>query len=136
MKKSPGPQVKVEFAGCPCRGKNLQKLVQPLVLASLAPGPLHGYAITDRIAGENLYAGGPPNYSAVYRLLRGMERNGLVTSALVESSAGPARRQYSLTTDGHKCLAWWTKSLADYRKTIDSIMALCRGAGRQGRQGV
>jgi PadR family transcriptional regulator, regulatory protein PadR len=119
------------FAGCPCRGRNLQKLVQPLVLASLASGALHGYAITDRIAGRKIYAGGPPNYSAVYRLLRGMERKGIVTSRLVESSVGPARREYALTEAGRQCLVLWLESLAVYRKTIDSIMTLCRGADRE-----
>jgi DNA-binding PadR family transcriptional regulator len=103
-------------------------LVQPLVLASLARGPLHGYAITDRIAGQNLHAGRPPNHSAVYRLLRGMERKGLVTSRLVASSAGPTRREYDLTPDGRSCLLLWMQSLAVYRASIDSIMALCRGA--------
>ncbi len=130
MKDKPSGTKGADFAGCPCRGRNLQKLVQPLLLASLAHGPLHGYAITDRIAAQDLYTGASPNHSAVYRLLRGMERRRLVTSRFVESSAGPARREYALTPDGRRCLVLWMQSLADHRKTIDSIVALCRGAGK------
>lgn len=129
MKRVSNKSQSLNFASCPCMGRNLQKLVQPLILASLAGGSLHGYAITDQIAGHKLHAGSPPNHSAVYRLLRGMERKGLLTSRLVESSAGPARRDYALTASGRKCLDLWMKSLAGYRNTIDAIMILCKGAG-------
>lgn len=130
MKTTPDKSSAADFVSCPCMGVNLPKLVQPLILASLAGGPMHGYAITERIASHEVHAKAPPDHSAVYRLLRAMEKRGMVTSRLVESSAGPARREYQLTASGRKCLALWMESLGRYRDTIDSIMTLCRSAGR------
>ena len=118
---------KAEFAGCACSGVNLPKLVQPLMLAVLTRGPLHGYAIAQRLAdGEGMRLGEPPDHSSVYRLLRGMERRGLLTARLAESESGPARREYALTERGRACLARWSESLSRYRGTIDAVLTLCR----------
>jgi DNA-binding PadR family transcriptional regulator len=120
-------RAKADFSGCACSGAHLPKLVQPLLLAALAREPLHGYAIAQRIARADACPGAPPDHSGVYRLLRGMERRGLLTSKLAESEAGPARREYALTARGRACLARWADSLARYRGTIDAVLALCRG---------
>ena len=119
---------KTEFAGCACSGVHLPKLVQPLMLAVLAREPLHGYAIAQRLAREeDMHLGEPPDHSGVYRLLRGMERRGLLSSRLAESESGPARREYALTDLGRACLTRWSESLSRYRGTIDAVLTLCRG---------
>lgn len=115
-----------DFSACACSGANLPKLVQPSILAALSKKPQHGYAIAQRLAAEGAHLGAPPDHSGIYRLLRGMERRGLVTSKLAESESGPARREYALTERGRACLQHWTASLARYRETIGAVLRLCR----------
>jgi DNA-binding PadR family transcriptional regulator len=115
-----------DFSGCACAGINLPKLVQPLILAVLQSGPQHGYAIAQRLAHEEKLADAPPDHSGIYRLLRSMEARGLVTSKLALSEAGPARREYALTSRGVKCLDRWAESLASYRDTIGAVLSLCK----------
>ena len=116
-----------DFTACACSGTNLPKLVQPSILAALSKESLHGYAIAQRLAREGAHLGAPPDHSGIYRLLRGMEKRGLLTSKLTESDAGPARREYALTERGRLCLELWVKSLARYRETIDAVLGLCKG---------
>lgn len=104
----------------------MPKLVQPLVLAALSREPLHGYAIAQRLAREHSRLGAPPDHSGVYRLLRSMEKRGLLTSRLAESDSGPARREYALTSKGRACLERWALSLSQYRDMIDDVLNLCR----------
>jgi len=117
----------VDFTVCACSGMNLPKLVQPSILAALSKESLHGYAIAQRLAREGAHLNAPPDHSGIYRLLRGMEKRGLLTSKLTESDSGPARREYALTKCGRKCLEHWVKSLARYRDTIDAVLGLCKG---------
>lgn len=127
MSKTSSPKKSADFSACACSGANLPKLVQPSILAALSKEPLHGYALTLRLAREGLHLGAPPDHSGVYRLLRSMEKRGLLTSKLSESDAGPARRAYALTRRGRQCLARWVASLARYRDTIDDVLSLCKG---------
>ena len=35
----------MELDNCPCSGANLPRFVQPVILAVLSSGPLHGYLV-------------------------------------------------------------------------------------------
>lgn len=104
----------------------MPKLVQPSILAALSKEPQHGYALAQRLAQGGAHLNAPPDHSGIYRLLRSMEKRGLVTSRLAESESGPARREYALTDRGRLCLEHWTVSLSRYRETIDAALNLCR----------
>lgn len=65
------------------------------VLLRLTRGPAHGYEIVSAL---DLDGGG------VYRLLRRLDEDGLVTSLWEPSAAGPTRRVYRLTEDGAHAL--------------------------------
>lgn len=125
MNKKKPSRATPDFSACACSGVNLPKLVQPSILAALSKKPQHGYAIAQRLAAEGAHLGAPPDHSGIYRLLRGMEKRGLVTSKLAESESGPARREYAMTACGRKCLARWVDSLSRYRATIDAVLSLC-----------
>ena len=125
MQKKRAKKATVDFAACACSGTNLPKLVQPSILAALSKESLHGYAIAQRLAREGAHLNAPPDHSGIYRLLRSMEKRGLLTSMLTESDSGPARREYALTESGRKCLGHWVNSLARYRDTIDAVLHLC-----------
>ena len=126
MQKKRGQKTSADFSACACSGTNLPKLVQPSILAALSKEPQHGYAIAQRLAQEGAHLGAPPDHSGIYRLLRGMERRGLLTSRLTESESGPARREYALTARGRLCLEHWAAALARYRETIDAVLTFCR----------
>jgi len=126
MKKRRPFQPTVDFSACACSGANLPKLVQPSILAALSKEPLHGYALAQQMAREGVHLNAPPDHSGIYRLLRSMEKRGLLTSQLTESESGPARREYALTERGRLCLEHWMKALTRYRETIDAVVQLCR----------
>jgi len=114
----------VDFEECACSGKTLGKLVRPCILALLARGPAHGYALLDQLDQSGLLAAAAPNHSVVYRALNSMEKEGLVTSTKSTSRGGPARWDYELTATGRACLQRWQNSLTGYRAAIDSLLKL------------
>ena len=113
-----------KFAGCPCTGKNLPKLVHPAILAIVSKEPTYGYAITERIAEQLALPTGAPKHSGIYRILRQLEKGGYLKSRLAEPQAGPARRIYSITPKGKDCLQQWLVSLTEYKHAIESLLTL------------
>ena len=65
------------------------------VLALLSRGDSYAYEIASRLA-EAIGMG----EGTIYPLMRRMQGDGLVETYLVESSAGPSRKYYRLTTAG------------------------------------
>lgn len=45
----------MELDNCPCSGANLPRFVQPVILAVLSSGPLHGYLVVQRLAETSLF---------------------------------------------------------------------------------
>lgn len=89
-----------------------------LVLASLAEGPKHGYAITQDVYGETGVRLGPGTlYGAISRL----EERGLIEALPPEKR----RRPYRLTAAGEQVLAGTARKL---RKVAD--LGLSRLSGR------
>ena len=111
-----------DFAECACSGRTLNKLVRPYILALLANGPAHGYALLDQVS----KAGNEPHHSVVYRSLNDMEKEGLVASKRAADSGGPTRWEYKLTTAGRACLRRWQNALTCYRGAIDDLLKLIR----------
>lgn len=117
----------LDLAQCPCSGGTLDKLIQPAIFVVLAEGPLHGYAIVERI-GLLPHFDEKPDASGVYRFLKAMERRGLVVASWDVSEAGPARKCYQLTGDGQRCLQQWVATLEDYRRGVDALLKAARKA--------
>lgn len=107
-----------DLADCPCSGKNLARLVQPAILAVLARESLHGYRILERLGAEAMFRDQPPDPAGVYRILKSMEQEGLVTCAWDLTSSGPARRQYAMTDKGRACLEKWLMTITKYQASI------------------
>ena len=59
----------------------------------------------------------------LYRLLRGLEREGLVTSSWDVGAGGPARRVYQLTPAGTRLLKAWATALASTGQVIATFLA-------------
>jgi PadR family transcriptional regulator PadR len=88
------------------------------VLATLADGPLHGYAIAQDLAAHEfgLLKGG-----SLYPVLSRLEDSGSVEATWVEGHGGPGRREYALTDAGRQRLE---DELAAWQSLGDTITAM------------
>jgi len=102
----------------------LDRFLRPSVLAALKDGKSHGYDIVRTLAGLSMFRDAPPDASGVYKALRVMEKEGLLTSALESASGGPAKRCYALTPQGRACLRQWRGTLRTYREQIDRLLTM------------
>ncbi len=113
---------------CACEGHTLDRLLQPTVMALLAGGPEHGYALVERLRVSPLLEGTKPNDTGVYRLLKTLHEQRLVRHRVAESELGPSKRVYELTDLGKKCLTKWTATLDDYHRAIARLVVMLREA--------
>jgi len=85
------------------RDPQLLKGVLPmLVLALLAEEESYGYQLVTRLQASGLH---DVATGTVYPVLTRLEREGRLSSRLVASDAGPARKYYRPTPDGHRLMA-------------------------------
>jgi PadR family transcriptional regulator PadR len=69
-----------------------------LLLLSEAPG--YGYVLRRELVARGLHI----EPGTLYRTLRELERDALITSRWLEPAAGPRARVYTITPDGRSCL--------------------------------
>lgn len=124
------PKSEEELSECSQLGKSLSRLTQPSILAVLAKAnePQHGYLIIQEMANGPMFGGNAPDPTGVYRILKQMENNGLVTSEWDTSESGPAKRCYSLTDEGRACLRRWIDALACYSASIQDLRIIASDA--------
>ena len=113
---------------CACEGHTLDRLLQPTVMALLAEGPQHGYALVQQLSESPLLKGKKPDDTGVYRLLKILEDQRLVCHEATESKLGPSKRTYELTDSGRECLSKWIDTLEDYHRAIAKLVTLMRKA--------
>jgi poly-beta-hydroxybutyrate-responsive repressor len=93
----------------------VRRFLEPCLLLLLHEGDSHGYALLDGL-NQFGFEDMPVDPSLIYRTLRRLESAGLAESVWdLDSTAGPPRRVYRLTQDGHDYLAAW---VSDIRETI------------------
>ena len=78
------------------------------LLLILAEMPAHGYDMAERLGRFGL---GAVDKGGMYRTLRVMEEEGLVTSGWEQSPTGPLRRSYHITDDGRGWLETWAEGV-------------------------
>jgi PadR family transcriptional regulator, regulatory protein PadR len=87
----------------------VERFAEPALLLLLRERPAHGYDLLERLpelTGEQRVEMGN-----LYRLLRALEEEGLVSSDWDETSPGPAKRRYALTEHGAHLLDHWAEAL-------------------------
>ena len=99
----------------------VERFVEPALLLALGEGRSHGYDLADRLA--DVIGVDSVDYGNLYRLLRSLEQEGIVSSEWEEQSDAPSKRQYELTENGEFLLEAWVDAL---RKTDERIVALLR----------
>ncbi len=70
----------------------------------------HGYELIEGLK-QFGFEQDPADSSTVYRILRGPEHRGIVTSRWYTGGTGPARQLYQITEKAGGCLAWWVQDL-------------------------
>ena len=113
---------------CACEGDTLDRLLQPAVMALLSTGPLHAYALVDRLSSSPLMKDARPDPTGVCRLLNLLEKQKLVSFKWDRSEKGPPRRVYRLTRSGRTCLRKWIKTLDEYQRAVRQLVTMMRRA--------
>jgi PadR family transcriptional regulator PadR len=97
-------------------------VVELAVLASIARGETYGYKILEDLRG---LAGLEFTESTVYPVLARLGRDGHLAVRTASSPAGPTRRYYRLTPEGHRRLR---EMLASWKTVDRSLGKLLEGA--------
>lgn len=110
----------------------VERFAEPALLMLLAERPTHGYELLDRLpalAGEERV-----DVGNLYRFLRALEEDGVVTSEWRADLPGPAKRTYALTDDGCALLEAWRRALGDLRASLDGFLSRTAEGGDDVRQ--
>ncbi len=65
---------------CPCKGKYLDKMLQPAILTLLYHESLHGFVLIQKLGENPMFGGSMPDKTGVYRYLKKMEESQLLES--------------------------------------------------------
>jgi len=105
---------------CRCEGGQPKNFARPCLLLLLSEAPAHGYELIELMRPFGFEVNDP---ASVYKTLRQMERDGIVTSQWELPKRGPARRIYSLTSDGRDLLDAWAHTLERNREVLDAFLS-------------
>src|SRR5690348_1183460 len=98
----------------------VERFVEPSLLLLLRERPLHGYELLERL--PELGVEGRVDIGNLYRLLRTLEQEGLVSSEWRDDEPGPTKRVYELTAEGRRLLDTWAEALKRARGTIATFL--------------
>jgi transcriptional regulator len=100
-----------------------------IVLAALASGPAHGYAVIEEIRRKSGRAFDLPE-GTIYPALHRLVQAGLLASHWVTADSGRRRRVYKLTRTGERALA---QRRAVWQQFSDAIGGLLEGTRPSGK---
>jgi PadR family transcriptional regulator PadR len=106
--------------GCQCKVERVPNFAQPRLLLELAKKPAHGYELIELLSEGGGAAPDPGNF---YRVLRGLEEEGLVCSKWDTQNAGPARRVYELTSPGLEFLHAWAATIKQTHQSLERFLS-------------
>lgn len=97
----------------------LKGVLSIVLLRLLAERESYGYELVQRLGEVGL-----PDVleGTVYPALARLEREGWVSTRLVQSSAGPARKYYCPTTEGYDQLSVATDGWRSFVAVVDSVL--------------
>jgi poly-beta-hydroxybutyrate-responsive repressor len=93
----------------------------PYLLLILRDWSSYGFDMLERLQAFGFAAMNP---GSLYRILRQMEKDGMVSSIWDTSNTGPARRMYTLTEAGEEYLKVWARSLQQYQDMTNAWLRL------------
>jgi poly-beta-hydroxybutyrate-responsive repressor len=92
----------------------VERFTEPALLLLLRERPAHGYDLMERL--PELTGDERVEMGNLYRLLRALEEEGLVSSQWDATSPGPAKRRYAITETGAQLLDQWVDALRSSRE--------------------
>ena len=98
----------------------VERFGEPTLLLLLAERPAHGYELLEQLSaltGERRI-----DMGNLYRVLRALEEDGIVTSEWQDDAPGPTKRIYELTDDGRRLLDGWAEALRANQELISSFL--------------
>ncbi|MGJ9459986.1 poly-beta-hydroxybutyrate-responsive repressor [Oceanobacillus sp. CF4.6] len=98
-----------------------KNLIIPVLLLHLKDWNAHGYELMQKLT---LFGFQSVDHGNFYRILRQLEKDELVISEWDTTSSGPAKRIYSITSEGEKYLDLWANSLGQYQKMLDQFFSI------------
>jgi len=101
-----------------------KELQESVLMIGLGDGESHGYELREYLRRNHL----PVDLATVYRKLQSMERRGLIASRWESSATGPARRVYSLTTQGVTTLRSELQGLRTLHSHLGEILDTAENA--------
>lgn len=101
-----------------------KRFIEPRLLYLIRRSPCYGYEMTERMA-DLPFPGLPPDSSAVYRMLRDLEKRGLARSEWQPGEAGPSKRIYRITPAGEARLEAWLEALKERVRVLNRFIRLC-----------
>ena len=111
-------------------GEVLKGHLDMIVLAALAAGPAHGYAVIQEIRSRSGGAFDLPE-GTIYPVLHRLEEAGFLSSRWTNATAGRKRRVYSLTRKGARALAERRKLWTRFADTITGFLGKIDDGSRQ-----
>ena len=128
---SRGDNTRFDSSHRPGGGKP-ERYILPSLLLGLLQRPSYGYELIQQLP-EFGFVADPAPPGMIYRHLRQLEEDGLVTSRWETGDSGPAKRVYALTAEGHEALALWVvymeRRVARLTGFIDRYRRLCDPPG-------
>lgn len=107
------------------RGKH-QRFIKATILMALLDGPAHGYGLAGKIVEYGFVRDELPP-GMIYKHLRQMEEEGLLSSDWDAEGGGPAKRTYALTGEGRRSLAEWVEFMEGQAEKLSRFVARYRG---------
>ena len=107
----------------------VERFIEPTLLLLLRERPRHGYDLLESIP-EVVGDAADVDLGNLYRLLRGLEADGLVSSRWKAGAPGPARRMYKLTPAGARLLDVWAAALRSTESVIGEFLIRYDEEGR------
>ena len=98
----------------------VERFSEPALLLLLLERPTHGYELLEQLPA--LTGEARVDMGNLYRVLRALEEDGLVTSRWEAGEPGPAKRTYELTAEGKRLLEEWAAALRRSRERIDTFL--------------
>ena len=95
-----------------------------LILKVVAAGPLHGYAIAQRI-GQISRALLQVPQGSLYPALHRLENRGMLSASWTETEAGRDAKVYRLTVKGRK---WLDQEVTDWQRLTEAIHLILQSA--------
>jgi len=97
----------------------VERFAEPAVLLLLRERPAHGYELLEQLpelTGERVDMGN------LYRFLRLLEEESIVSSEWDDDAPGPSKRVYQLTDEGRALLDGWAGALRDAQQRSDAFL--------------